>query len=74
MMQPLRRAADLPGNRNDRRPARRMLRLAVQSHPRRTLADLGRKLVGRLSSHDSTSSGFGASGKPGTVQSDPKLS
>ena len=69
LVQRLRRAADLARNRDDRRPARRMLALVIQHHPHRAGADLRRKLVRRLACHRSTLSGVGASDKPGAVQS-----
>jgi hypothetical protein len=51
LMQRLRRAADLGGDRRDRRPARGMLAFVIQNHSHRAGADLGRELVGRLACH-----------------------
>src|ERR1700686_1131779 len=68
LMQRLRRAADLGGDRRDRRPARGMLAFVIQNHSHRAGADLGRELVGRLAYHGSTFSGVGASDQPGAVQ------
>src|SRR4051812_5321401 len=61
-------AADLGGNRDDRRPSRRVLALMIQHQPNRAFTHLGRKLVRRLACHRSTFSGVGASDKPGAVQ------
>src|SRR5271156_6596054 len=68
LMQRLRRAADLGGDRRDRRPARGMLAFVIQNHSHRAGADLGRELVDRLACHGSTFSGVGASDQPGAVQ------
>src|SRR5690606_1683458 len=57
LMQRLRRAADLGGDRRDRRPARGMLDFVMQNQPHRTGTDLRRELVGRLACHGSTFSG-----------------
>src|SRR5271169_4241498 len=46
LMQRLRRAADLGGDRRDRHPARGMLAFVIQNHSHRAGADLGRELVG----------------------------
>ena len=67
LMQRLRRAADLGGDRRDRRPARGMLAFVIQNHSHRAGADLGRELIGRLACHGSTFSGVGASDQPGAV-------
>ena len=48
----------------------RVIPLVIENHPHRSLADFGRKLVGRLASHGSTFSGVGASDKPGAVHSE----
>src|SRR3954467_12217553 len=60
-------AADFGGNRDDRRPSRRVLALMIQHQPNRAFTHLGRKLVRRLACHRSTFSGVGASDKPGAV-------
>ena len=70
LMQRLRRAADLGGDRRDRRPARGMLAFVIQNHSHRAGADLGRELVDRLACHGSTFSGVGASDQPGAVHTD----
>jgi hypothetical protein len=63
----LRRTADLPRDRNDRRPSRRVFRFMIQHHPHRAATHFRRKLVRRLARHGSTFSGLGAD-KPGAVQ------
>src|SRR6202166_389548 len=73
LMQRLRRAADLGGDRRDRRPARGMLAFVIQNHSHRAGADLGRELVGRLACHGSTFSGVGASDQPRAVQPNEKV-
>src|ERR1700733_535052 len=67
LMQRLRRAADLGGDRRDRSPARGMLAFVIQNHSHRAGAHLERELVGRLACHGSTFSGVEASDKPGAV-------
>src|SRR6056297_2762862 len=68
VVQPVRRAADLRGNRRDRLPARAVLALVVENHPHGALAHFRGKLVRGLA-HDAPShSGVGASGKLGAVQ------
>lgn len=64
-MQCLRRAADLGRDRRDRRPSRGVLAFVIQHDPNRAVANLRRKLVGRLACHGSTFSGVGASDQPG---------
>lgn len=61
------KAADLLRHKNHRRPSRRMITLAIQHHPYRSLADLWRKLVPRPAHSRSTFSGVGASDRPGAV-------
>src|SRR5256885_15537170 len=63
----LARAADLLGNRVDRRPLGTVLGLVVQDHPNRASTDL-RGIWGNSLRHGSILSRVGASGKPGTVQ------
>src|SRR5256885_13729278 len=63
----LARAADLLGNRVDRRPLGSVLGLVVQDHPNRASTDL-RGIWGNSLRHGSILSRVGASGKPGTVQ------
>src|SRR5438874_11586497 len=65
----LARAADLLGNRVDRRPLRSVLGLVVQDHPNRASTDL-RGIWGNSLRHGSILSRVGASGKPGTVHFD----
>ena len=65
----LARAADLLGNRVDRRPLRSVLGLVVQDHPNRASTDL-RGIWGNSLRHGSILSRVGASGKLGTVQID----
>src|SRR4051794_41426173 len=62
----LARAADLLGNRADRRPLRDVLALVVQDHPNRAGTDLG-GIRGNSLRHGSILSRVGASGKPGAV-------
>src|SRR5206468_9198881 len=62
----LARAADLLGNRADRRPLRDVLALVVQDHPNRAGTDLG-GIRGNSLRHGSMLSRVGASGKPGAV-------
>src|SRR5438270_2396008 len=62
----LARAADLLGNRVDRRPLGSVLGLVVQDHPNRASTDL-RGIWGNSLRHGSILSRVGASGKPGTV-------
>src|SRR4029077_2617899 len=64
----LARAADLLGNRVDRRPLRSVLGLVVQDHPNRASTDL-RGIWGNSLRHGSILSRVGAPGKPGTVHS-----
>ena len=71
LMQRLRCAADLGGDRRDRSPARGMLAFVIQNHSHRAGAHLGRELVGRLACHGSTFSGLEASDKLGAVQRAP---
>src|SRR4051794_40948482 len=66
--QRLARAADLLGNRAERRPLRGVLALVVQHHPNRAGTDLG-GIRGNSLRHGSILSRVGASGKPGAVQS-----
>jgi hypothetical protein len=61
LVQRLAGTADLGCDRQDRRPARRVLRLVFQHHPHHLLANLRRKFVRRLALHRSTLSGVGAS-------------
>src|SRR4029077_1630701 len=68
----LARAADLLGNRVDRRPLRSVLGLVVQDHPNRASTDL-RGIWGNSLRHGSILSRVGASGKPGTVQPVPQI-
>src|SRR5262249_9206482 len=63
--QRLRRAPQLLRNRADRRPLRAVLLLVLLHQPDGPLPDLRRKLA--RSSHGSSLSTFGASGKPGAV-------
>jgi hypothetical protein len=71
LKQRMRRAADLPRYRGNRRPARRLLAFMIQHHPHRTVADLRRKLVcPRRTRHGTTFLAVGASVRPGAVQSD----
>src|SRR5271154_2916162 len=67
LMQRLRSAADLAGNRDQRCPTRCMLMLMIQNHPHRAGSHLRRELVRCLACHGSTFSRVGASGKPGAV-------
>jgi hypothetical protein len=69
LMQRLRRAADLRGNRSHRRPPRGMILLVLENQPNRKRAHFRRKSVRCLACHRSTFSRLGASGKPGAVQS-----
>src|SRR5438874_11049920 len=62
----LARAADLLGNRVDRRPLGSVPGLVVQDHPNRASTDL-RGIRGNSLRHGSILSRVGASGKPGTV-------
>src|SRR5947208_12314525 len=66
----LARAADLLGNRVDRRPLGSVLGLVVQDHPNRASTDL-RGIWGNSLRHGSILSRVGASGKPGAVHSVP---
>jgi hypothetical protein len=67
------RAADLLGNRVDRRPLRGVLALVVQDHPNRPGTDL--RGIGRNSlRHHSILSRVGASDKPGAVHYRPMAS
>ena len=68
LMQRLRRAADLRGNRSHRRPPRGMILLVLENQPNRKRAHFRRKSVRCLACHRSTFSRLGASGKPGAVQ------
>ena len=63
----LARAADLLGNRVDRRPLRGVLALVVQNHPNRASTDL-RGIARNSLRHRSILSRGGASDKPGAVQ------
>src|ERR1700733_12645358 len=72
LMQRLRRAADLRGNRSHRRPPRGMILLVLENQPNRARAHFRRKSVRCLACHRSTFSRLGASGKPGAVQSEPR--
>ena len=63
----LARAADLPGNRVDRRPLRGVLALVVQDHPNRAGTNL-RGIRGNSLRHRSILSRVGASDKPGAVR------
>src|ERR1700728_2392071 len=65
LMQRLRRAADLRGNRSHRRPPRGMILLVLENQPNRKRAHFRRKSVRCLACHRSTFSRLGASGKPG---------
>src|SRR6202042_692024 len=65
LMQRLRRAADLRGNRSHRRPPRGMILLVLETQPNRKRAHFRRKSVRCLACHRSTFSRLGASGKPG---------
>src|SRR6202042_3154610 len=67
LMQRLRRAADLRGNRSHRRPPRGMILLVLETQPNRKRAHFRRKSVRCLACHRSTFSRLGASGKPGAV-------
>src|ERR1700683_4266883 len=67
LMQRLRRAADLRGNRSHRRPPRGMILLVLENQPNRARAHFRRKSVRCLACHRSTFSRLGASGKPGAV-------
>src|SRR6202035_4146480 len=67
LMQRLRRAADLRGNRSHRRPPRGMILLVLENQPNRARAHFGRKSVRCLACHRSTFSRLGASGKFGAV-------
>src|ERR1700733_13463891 len=67
LMQRLRRAADLRGNRSHRRPPRGMILLVLENQPNRKRAHFRRKSVRCLACHRSTFSRLGASGKPGAV-------
>src|SRR6056297_3066760 len=68
VVQRVRRAPDLCGNRRDRLPTRTVLAFAVENHPHGALAHFRGKLVRGLD-HDAPSySGVGASGKLGAVQ------
>gem|GEM_PF-2177686 len=69
LVQRVRRAPDLLGDRNHRRPARGMICLVIQQHAHRPCANLRCKLVRRPAHIGSTYSEVGASGKPGAVQS-----
>src|SRR3984885_11095867 len=68
LMQRLRRAADLRGNRSHRRPPRGMILLVLENQPNRKRAHFRRKSVRCLACHRSTFSRLGASGKPGAGQ------
>jgi len=69
VVQRVRRAADLCGNRRDRLPARAVLAFAVQNHAHRAFAHFGGKLVRGLAPDAPSYLGVGTSGKPGSVQS-----
>src|ERR1700679_323113 len=64
LTQRLRSATDLPRNRDQRCPTRRMFMLVIQNHPYRAGSRLRRELVRCLACHGSTLSRVGASGKP----------
>lgn len=67
LMQRLRNAADLLGNRYHGRPPGRVIPLVIKNHPHQSLADFECKRVGRLASYGSTFLGVGASDKLGAV-------
>src|ERR1700722_11917674 len=71
LMQRLRRAADLRGNRSHRRPPRGMILLVLENQPNRARAHFRRKSVRCLACHRSTFSRLGASGKPGAGHCEP---
>lgn len=67
VIQPMRPAADLRGDRYDGLQARLVLAFAVQYRPHGAVAHFGRKLVRGLAHDNPFYSGVGSSSKPGAV-------
>jgi hypothetical protein len=68
-MRRLQTAADLLGDRYHRRPSRWMIPLVIEHRPYRSLADLRRKLVGRLAHQAPPSQELEPSTNPGRLSS-----